>query len=273
MRSFILYLLTVILIESSLAQMADSNSGAAFNFQNLNNERFEGFITSLEKNDLPFQIKTIPITKQVRLTVEAIGGESALPNIKKDSFNEFVKGRVYVVGPVNGGGGAFYHSGAIGKQAWTNQSQQAVKFEAYGYNLQGIEFDPYNVKLTVWKALTPDNEYTAQVRDIISQTGLALPQVKMTQTELETIIIELVSSAQYEKADFKNEAVLGFLSSDKAWSLYGKDIKTIFQKIIKETETGSIGGFYKRDILEQNNFIYVVGPGNGGGGTYMIHRK
>ena len=180
MRSFILFLLTVILIESSLAQMADSNSGAAFNFQNLNNERFEGFITSLEKDDLPFQIKTIPITKQVRLIVEAIGNESALPNIKKDYFNEFVKGRVYVVGPGNGGGGAFYHSGAIGKQAWANQSQQTVKFEAYGYNLQGqeIEIDPNNLNLTAWKTLTPDNDvYFLQSWDI-SQTGLAQPRIK-----------------------------------------------------------------------------------------------
>ena len=248
MKSFILFLLTVILIEPCLAQMAGNNSGVAFNFQNLNNERFEEkFIASFEKDDLPFQIKTIPMTnEQARLIVEAIGNESALPNIKKDYFNEFIKGRVYVVGPGNGGGGAFYQAEAIGKQAWANQSQQAVKFEAYGYNLQGkeIEIDPYNLNLTAWKALTPDNDvHFSQGWDIISQTGLN------------------------ETAYFENK-----LAIDNTWSHYGEDTQVIPQEIIEEAEASFIDDFYKLDVPSQNDLIYIVGPGNGGGGTY-IYKK
>ena len=275
MRSFILSLLTVILIEPCLAQMAGNNSGTTFHFQSLNNERFEeGFITSFEKADLPFQIKTIPITRQARLIVEAIGNESALPNIKKDYLNEFIKGRVYVVGPGNGGGGAFYHSGAIGKQAWANQSQQAVKLEAYGYNLQGqeIEIDPNNLNLTAWKALTLDNdEYFAQSWDIVSQTGLEQPRIKMTQTELKTIILEYINAT--EKAYFEKEAVQASLFRDNTWSHYGENIQAILQEIIEENTNGSIDDFYKLDIPAQNGLIYIVGLGNGGGGTYMLRQK
>ena len=276
MKSFILFLLTVILIEPCLAQMAGNNSGVAFNFQNLNNERFEeGFIASFEKDDLPFQIKTIPITKQARLIVEAIGNESALPNIKKDYFNEFIKGRVYVVGPGNGGGGAFYHSGAIGKQAWANQSQQAVKFEAYGYNLQGIEFDPNNLNLTAWKDLTPDNdEYFAQGWNILSQTGLAQSRIKMTQAELNTIILEYIKpSIQNETAYSKNKAIQTSLAIDNTWSHYREDTQVMLQEIVEETEVGFIDDFYKLDVPAQNGLIYIVGHGNGGGGAYMLHRK
>ena len=178
--------------------------------------------------------------------------------------------------PGNGGGGAFYHSGAIGKQAWANQSQQAVKFEAYGYNLQGqeIEIDPYNLNLTAWKALTPDNDvYFLQSWDI-SQTGLAQPRIKMTQAELNTIILEYIKpSIQKETAYFENKAVQVSLAIDNTWSHYGESIQEntqeIFQEIIEENTNASIDDFYKLDVPSQNDLIYVVGPGNGGGGTYI----
>lgn len=293
MRSFILSLLTVILIEPCLAQMVGHNyhSGVVFHFQNQLNGNFDKFITSLEEAGFPVQIKVVPITnEQAHFLMEDIGKHPVWLEIHKDYSTGLVRDKKYVIGPGNGGGGGIaYQVGFMGKQADMLESQtlQEMKFTTHGHNSKQIETGLDNLELMAWKVLafdnlelatgkilTPDNGYIEQDWEIIPQTGLALPQIKMAQTEFEVIMLEHIKpSVQPEIAYFEDKAVQTFLVSDKTWSYYREHIQAMLQEIVEEAEVDFTDVFYKLDIPAQNGFIYVVGPGNGGGGTYMLYKK
>ena len=279
MRNFILTLFTAILIEPCFAQMVGHNyhSGTAFYFQNMADRNFDKVTTLLEEAGMSVQIKTVPISnEQASLLMGVIEKQSAWSAIQMDYSNELIRDKMYVAGVGNGGGGTFYQVRAIGIQDSMLKSQslqgQEVEFVAYNHKSQRIiEVDPYNSELTAWKISTPDKGHIAKDwKEIMFQAGLALPQVKTAKTELETIMLGNANLAYHKTAYFEDKAVQASLPT---WFYSGEDIQTILQEIIEENEDGSIDDFYQMNVPAQNDFIYVVGPGNGGGGTYMIHRK
>ena len=161
MKSFILSLLTVILIEPCLAQMEGHNyySNNVFYFQNLVNGNFDEVLTSLEEAGFPVQIKTVPITnEQSHFLMEAIGTQLVWSEIHKDYSTGLVKDKMYVIGPGNGGGGTIYKAEAMKRQPNMLESQplQVMKSAIHGHNLKGIKTDLDDSELMTWKILALD---------------------------------------------------------------------------------------------------------------------
>ena len=218
------------------------------------------------------------------LKIRAVVGGYDIPNnngfsdfngakeVANNTLPDTVKGNLHIksmmyVGPGNGGGGVLYQAGFKGLQEsmLEGQSQQAVEFVTYGHKLQGIEVDPYNSKLIYWEAMTPNNDYVEKVWETMYEASNAtLPQVKAIQTGMEKVTFKSSNFSHYETAH---------LVGNNTWSHYGANVEAIIQEIIDTNKPGSIDGFYETNDQSLNGIMYVVGPGNGGGGAYIMHRK
>ena len=97
MKNFILFLLTVILIEPSLAQIQGYNyhSNTAFHFQDQVNGNFDKLITFLEEAGFSVQKKTAPITNEQThvLMVAGTGTQPVWSKIQKEHFIELMRDR------------------------------------------------------------------------------------------------------------------------------------------------------------------------------------
>ena len=288
MKLFILILLTAFLFNPCIAQTMDD-------------------IASLNETGLPTQTKITPVArKQVQLFARAIKGKQIAWDFEKG----FSKAKPYTIpvqikvipiaqgqtqfllqsmrdvqtafevendyseskiNPGNGGGGALYRDGFKGIQEGMLEKQfpQAMGFIKYSHKLQGIEVDTYDSQLIYWKAMMPDNEHIQKVWEATYEDSNATP---LQLQAMKTGIFRSSSFFPNEAIYFANGSVQVRLG-DNTWSYYGAKVEAIIQEIIESNKDGSIDGLYETNDPSLNGIMYVVGPGNGGGGTYMIHKK
>ena len=249
---------------------------------------------------LPVQMKTIPINEvQAQLLLNSIkeaqtalgisqaysdsglqivmsGGNTQNRNnflwsslkgsgIAIDSFENQLNGTkspemIMYVGPGNGGGGAFYQAGMTGFQDHLRgQAQKAIKLVD---KLQGIEVNPYSSELTYWTATANDNEIEQFLSAVYSAGNPTLQETM--------IYTEKIAKTQYETGwHFTKEGLPIQFVDNNALAYYEANMGELIKQIIEESQSGSANEFYQINDYFQNGIISVVGPGNGGGGTYI----
>ncbi|MCZ0932553.1 MAG: hypothetical protein OXJ52_05315 [Oligoflexia bacterium] len=300
MKNFILGLLAVILIKPSFAQemseafgskalaMNQAYSSLNAGFDNisgvLDTKKIEpisqgkayllakqGLIDSqsswgLEKTgfeeaiySLPVQIKILPISEeQAQLFLNSIEASQKTLGINQAYFGSMP--HVAMFGPGNGGGGTLYKAQVTGFQDYLRgQAQTAIKFMD---KLQGVEVNPYNSEITYWKSTANKN----QIEQFLSFVyGAGNSTAKETITYAEEI-----ANTQYRNAGyFTQKALPSQFVADNVSSYYGANTANLIKQFMEENQIGSADKFYQIDDHFQNGIISVVGPGNGGGGTYI----
>ncbi|MCZ0931884.1 MAG: hypothetical protein OXJ52_01870 [Oligoflexia bacterium] len=182
-----------------------------------------------------------------------------------DSFsNQFDKTNpskmLMYVGPGNGGGGVFYQAGIMGFQDYfRDQSQKAIKLVD---RLQGIEVNPYSSELTYWKATASNN----QIEEFLS----AVYRAGNSTSQPAIIYAEEIAKAQYGNGwHFIEDGLPVQFVDDNALAYYGANMEELIKQVMEENQAGSVNEFYQTDDYFQNGTVFVVGPGNGGGGTYI----
>ena len=187
------------------------------------------------------------------------------------------------VAPGNGGGGVFYQAGFTGLQEKIlgEHSQKGIKLITYGQGLQGMEVDPYNLELTYWKAMMPNGGHIEKIWEAVyeaSNTELQDMQAKqmpmITRGSSSFSSYEIVDAGYDIDMNFNDGAISAEINGDNGWSHYGTQMGAIIQAVMWAGKTDSLSDFY--GIMNDhslNGIMFVVGPGNGGGGTYIMHRK
>ena len=179
--------------------------------------------------------------------------ENQLNGIKSPEMNMYV-------GPGNGGGGAFYQAGMTGFQDHLRgQAQKAIKLVD---KLQGIEVNPYSSELTYWTATANDN----QIEEFLSAVyGIGNPTLQEKM-----IYAKEIAKAQYKNGwHFTKEGLPVQFVDDNALAYYGANMEELVKQVMESNQAGSASEFYQTDKHFQNGIVSVVGPGNGGGGTYI----
>ena len=218
---------------------------------------FEKGFSKVKPYTIPVQIKVIPIAQgQAQVLLQSIRNAQTAFEVEKDYSESKIN-------PGNGGGGALYSDGFKEMQGMLGKKG----FTKYDHKLQGIGIDPYDSKLIYWKAMMPDNEQVWETT--YEASNATLLQLKAMQTGT----FGNSSFSPYETIYFANGSVQARLVGDNAWSYYGANVEAIIQEIIDTNKDGSLRDFYETDIHSLHGIMYVVSPGNGGGGAYMIHRK
>ena len=181
-----------------------------------------------------------------------------------DSFENQLNGTrspemIMYVGPGNGGGGAFYQAGMTGFQDHLRgHAQKAIKLVD---KLQGIEVNPYSSELTYWTTTTSNN----QIEQFLSAVYSADPILQETM-----IYTEEIAKAQYETGwHFTKEGLPVQFVDDNALAYYKTNMEEFVKQAMEENQSGSVSKFYQTNKHFQNGIVFVVGPGNGGGGTYI----
>ena len=227
---------------------------------------FEKGFSKAKPYTIPVQIKVIPIAQgQAQFLLQSMRDAQTAFEVENDYSESKIN-------PGNGGGGALYRDGFKGIQEGMLEKQfpQAMGFIKYDHKLQGIEVDPYDSKLIYWKAMMSDNEPIQKVWEATYEASNAiLLQLKGRKTGT----FENSSFFPNETIYFANGSVQAQSAGDNAWSYYGANVEAIIQEIIEANKDGSIDGLYETNDPSLNGIMYVVGPGNGGGGAYVIHRK
>jgi len=108
--------------------------------------------------------------------------------------------------------------------------------------------------------MIPDNGYVEKARSV------TVTQAKGIQPEMR----EIAFGNSNVLPDLSDEAVQSWIVDSNVWLHYGANIKAIIQEeIMEETTDVPIDDFHKTNDPSLNGIMYLVGPGNGGGGTYI----
>ena len=208
---------------------------------------------------LPVQIKTVPISEvQAQLFLNSIEANQKTLGINQAYFGSMP--HVAMFGPGNGGGGTLYKAQVTGFQDYLRgQAQTAIKFVD---KLQGVEVNPYSSQMTYWKSTANKN----QIEQFLSFVyGAGNSTAKKTITYAEEIV-----NTQYRNAGyFTQKALPNQFIADNVSVYYGANTAKLIKQFMEENQTISTNEFYQTDDHFQNGIVSVVGPGNGGGGTYI----
>ena len=201
------------------------------------------------------------------------GFETGFPHVINGMFD---KQSIVSVGPGNGGGGVFHQDGFTEKQK-EMLKQQAFQFVTFRHGLQGIEIDPESSELIYWKAMMPDSGHFRKIRrrtPMYHQGATAtLPKMRIIQPPTKEVTVGK-NITIYEMIGFSDVAIPAQKIGNEAWSYYVETMRAITEEIlIGEFEVDSTNSFYEMINRSQNGIMYIIGPGNGGGGAYAIHRK
>ena len=214
---------------------------------------FEKGFSKVKPYTIPVQIKVIPIAQgQAQVLLQSIRDTQTAFEVEKDYSESKIN-------PGNGGGGALYRDGFKEMQGMLGKKG----FTKYGHKLQGIGIDPYDSKLIYWKAIMPDSEQVWETTYETSNATLLQLKGKKTGTFGNS------SFSPYETIYSANGSVQARLVGDNAWSYYRANVEAIIQKIIDTNKDGSLRDLYETNDPSLNGIMYVVDPGNGGGGAFI----
>ena len=207
---------------------------------------------------LPVQIKTVPISEvQAQLFLNSIEANQKTLGINQAYFGSMP--HVAMFGPGNGGGGTLYKAQVTGFQDYLRgQAQTAIKFVD---KLQGVEVNPYSSQMTYWKSTANTNQIE-QFLSFVYGAG--------NSAEEEMIYAEEIANAQYRNAGHSTQkALLSQFVDDNISSYYGANTANLIKQFMEENQDNFFKEFHQTTNYFQNGIVSVVGPGNGGGGTYI----
>ena len=184
----------------------------------------------------------------------------------------FDKQSIVSAGPGNGGGGVFHQDGFTEKQKEILK-QHAFQFVTFRHGLQGIEIDPESSELIYWKAMVPDSEHIRKIRRRIPMyyqgATATLPKMRVIQPPTKEATVGENRFTPYEIKSLSNVAIPTQKTGNEAWSYYVENMKAITEEILMgEFEVDTTGSFYEMNDRSQNGIMYIIGPGNGGGGAF-----
>ena len=208
---------------------------------------------------LPVQIKTVPISEvQAQIFLNSMKEAQRALGIDQAYFDSMPQ--VDMVGPGNGGGGTIYQAGMTGFQDYLRgQAQTAINFMD---KLQGIEVNPYNSELTYWKSTANTNQIE-QFLSFVYEAGNPASEEKM-------IYAEEIAKVQYRNVGyFTQKAFPSYFVYDNVSSYYGANTTNLIKQFMEENQDDFFNEFNQTTDYFQNGIVSVVGPGNGGGGTYI----
>ncbi len=240
MKLFILILLTAFLFNPCTAQAMNSNHYSSFpsSFQkySASGGNFDKIVIVLWRKNYtdPVQVKIIPITdEQVQSFLQSIEGSRTTWDINNNIPNS-------IGTTING---------------YTTQSRDGFLTSSFN---NGV------VKII-------HNEFESSVLDEI--TGDSYTQGNIMHASPGNggggVLYQTGFTGLQNDMHFADETAQAKIIDENDWSRYRVNVETIIQEIIEAYNADSLSDFYKMNDHLLNGIIYVVGPGNGGGGTYV----
>ncbi|MCZ0931762.1 MAG: hypothetical protein OXJ52_01230 [Oligoflexia bacterium] len=210
---------------------------------------------------LPVQIKTVPISEeQAQLFLNSINTAQRALGIDQAYFDSMP--HVAMFGPGNGGGGTIYKAGITGFQGYLNGQFKNSINDAV--KLQGIKINPYSSELTYWKTTANNNEIEKFLSFVYGAGSPASEEMM--------IYAEKIAKNQYgnnRNWNFTKKALPAQLVDDNILIHYGTNTAEFIKQAIGENQDNFFSEFNQTTDHFQNRIVSVVGPGNGGGGTYI----
>lgn len=222
--------------------------------------------------DIPHDDSFVEALLNGTIDITYKGFETNFPHVINGMFD---KQSIVSAGPGNGGGGAFHQDEFTEKQK-EMLKQQAFQFVTFRHGLQGIEIDPESSELIYWKAMMPDSGHFRKIRrrtPMYHQGATAtLPKMRIIQPPTKKVTVGK-NITLYEIIGFSDAAIPAQKIDNEAWSYYAENMRAITEEILMgEFEVDPTNSFYEMINRSQNGIMYIIGPGNGGGGAFKNRR-